>query len=385
MTGHDRRHMDAEQIQYALRNPVGSRTITQLAKRKKEAVVLFDDLTRPTRASEIVPFVLEQLKLGGITEEHVRFVAALGAHGACDRIDFAKKLGEDIVERFPVYNHSPFTNLATLGRTARGTPVQVNAEVMDCDLKIGIGCVVPHPDAGFGGGGKIIIPGVAGFDTVRFNHGSIGGLVGLGMDTLHPTIGWGKVEQNVLRLDLEEGARMASLDFKIDVIINGRGESTDLFAGDFIAEHREAVKVGKDVYGTTPLDEPDIVVANTFAKANEAVLAVLTPVAKMKKGGTLVVIANAPDGQATHYLVGKFGKNVGGPLYSAAPLKFKKVIVYSQYSVPDPFVPIAEKGDVIYTKDWNEVLEILQTAHPGTPKVAVYPNADIQITPETPE
>ena len=381
MAGHYRPAISVKQIGYAIRNPVGTKTIAQLAEHRKEAVIIFDDMTRPTHASEVVPFVLEQLRLGGITEEHVRFVAALGAHGACDRIDFAKKLGDDIVERFPVYNHSAFTNLVALGKTSRGTPVEVNAEVMACDLKIGIGCVVPHPDAGFGGGGKIIIPGVASLEAIRFNHGNVGGVQGLDMDTLNPTVGWGKFERNILRLDIEEGARMASLDFKIDVIVNGRGESTYAFAGDFIAEHRQAAKVGKEVYVTKGAEDPDIVVANTFAKANEAVLAALSPVVKMKNNGTLVIVANAPDGQVTHYLVGKFGRRIGGPLYAPTPSKFKRIIVYSQYSVPDPFLPIAEKGEVIYTKEWTEVLEMLRTMHHDRPKVALCPNADIQITP----
>ena len=382
MAGHDRRPMNAKEIQFAIKNPVGTKPIAQLAESKKEAAILFDELTRPTRVSEIVPFVLEELRLGGISEEHVRFVAALGTHGTCDRIDFAKKLGNDIVERFPVYNHNAFTNLATLGKTSRGTPVQVNREVMGCDLKIGIGCVVPHPEAGFGGGAKIIIPGVASLDTVRSIHGDLAGGLGVDTDRLHPTVGWGKVERNVLRLDMEEAARMASLDFKIDVIINGRGESTDLFAGDFIAEHREAVKAGKQVYVTKPIEEPDIVVANAFAKANQAVVAAQSTVVKMKKNGTLVIVANAPDGQGTHYLFGKFGKKLGGPLYSPTPSKYKKVIIYSQYKVPDPFLPIVENDDAIYTKEWSEVLEILRTMHPGRPNVALYPNADIQMSPD---
>ncbi len=384
MPGAGRTTMSAQAIKEALSNPLGSERISSLAAEREEAVIIFDDMTRPTRAYEIIPFILDELKKGGISDDHVRFVDALGCHGAEDRQDFAKKLGEDVVERFPVYNHNPFLNLTEVGETSRGTPVQVNTEVTACDLRIGVGCVVPHPMSGYGGGAKIILPGVTSFETTYHNHGHVF-KSNPNATSNHPTTGWGRVEKNVMRLDLEEAARLAQLDVKVDALINGRGETTALFAGDFVKEHREAVKLARRVYETKPLAEADIVVANTYAKANEAGLAMPMALASVKSGGTVVLIANTPESQITHYLYGKFGKELGGGLYSPRPPwpKLGKLIVFSPYKVRDPLLSLGEPDSYTWVKTWTEVLEELKATHSSNVRAAVYPNAEIQCPPQT--
>lgn len=121
MKGHTWQRIQPDKIKEAFRNPISSKTIGQLAKTRKEAVIIFDDMTRVTRSAEIVPYIVEELNENGISNDHIRFICALGAHGACDRIDFEKKLGKAIVEQFPVYNHNAFSNLTDLGETKRGT------------------------------------------------------------------------------------------------------------------------------------------------------------------------------------------------------------------------------------------------------------------------
>ena len=232
-------------MEKAFLNPIGSKPISELAKGKKEVVILFDDLARPTPVFEIVPFVLRELEKAGISDQQIRFIAALGAHGAHTANDFRKKLGEEVLDRFPVYNHHPFDFCTYLGKTSRGTPVSINKEVMACDLKIGIGSIVPHAFSGFGGGGKILLPGVAHIDSIAYNHGPL--------VKNHPgSVGLGKIEGNVPRLDIEEATRMAGLDVKIDALVNLRGEITGLFVGDPILEHREGTRLAKEIYATTP-------------------------------------------------------------------------------------------------------------------------------------
>ena len=98
MRGYENRPIDREKVLQALRNPIGSKPLRKLAEGREEVVIVFDDHTRPTRAGFIARIVLEELKAAGIGDEHVRFIAATGAHGAMDRMDFAKKLGEEILE-----------------------------------------------------------------------------------------------------------------------------------------------------------------------------------------------------------------------------------------------------------------------------------------------
>jgi len=254
---------------------------------------------------------------------------------------------------------------------------------MACDLKIGIGCIVPHPYAGFGGGSKIILPGIVGLDTIAHNHGKVAGYTGV-KATPHSSTGWGKVENNELQLDNREAARLVGLNVKIDAIINGWGQTVGLFVGDVYQEYLAGLKMAKKVYATETPQETDIVIANTYAKANEASLAMWLANKTVKKGGTIVLIANAPDGQVTHYLYGKFGENVGGTLYSGKRHypKLGKLIVYSPHIVKDPFLQIADPNEMIWLKNWKEVLEELEKEHSEKSKVVLYPNTEIQIPPE---
>ena len=171
MAGYNRPAMKPDEIKTSITNLIGTAPIRELAKGKNEVVIIFDDMSRVTRVAEILPFVLEELAQAGIPDNKIRFICALGCHGAPNRLDWVKKLGEEILTRFPVYNHCPFMNCTYIGTTSYGTKVSINAEVMSCDLKISIGQITAHVSAGFSGGGKIILPGVASYDTVVAHHG----------------------------------------------------------------------------------------------------------------------------------------------------------------------------------------------------------------------
>jgi len=170
MAGYNKPHLKPAGIKKALTAPLGMPPLREYARGKKQVVILFDDMARVTRAAEIVPHLLEELAMAGIKDNQIRFICAGGCHGALNRADFVKKLGEDALKRFPVYNHNPFDNCVYAGTTTGGTKININAEVMKCDLKIGIGSIVPHIMAGFGGGSKIVLPGVASYETVLALH-----------------------------------------------------------------------------------------------------------------------------------------------------------------------------------------------------------------------
>ena len=159
--GDERSALSAEQIRERFRHPVGSRTIRELAENAEQVVIVFDDLTRGTPVQPIAEAVLEELHAAGIPKNHIRFICGTGLHGAHSRNDFARKLGERIIREYAVFNHNPYDNCAEVGFTPNGIRVSLNREFLSCDLKIAIGGVVPHPLNGFGGGGKIIMPGIA--------------------------------------------------------------------------------------------------------------------------------------------------------------------------------------------------------------------------------
>jgi nickel-dependent lactate racemase len=380
----DRPKLSHDRIVDAFRKPIGTPPLSELAKGKEEVIVIFDDMTRPTRVYELVPYVLEQLRLAGVHERGIRFLCALGTHGALTREEFAKKLGEEVLERFPVYNHNPYENCTILGTTSYGTSVSVNSEFMHCDLKIGIGCIVPHWTRGFGGGGKLMMPGIAHIDTIEANHQGVArsGPSRNGQRGLAPSVGWGKYENNAMRLDIEEAVRMAKFDMIVNAIVNLRRETTDLFVGDPIDAHIEGVKVAEKVYPTKPVRDMDIVVANAFSKANEAGIAVMLGIQALKQsGGDLVLIANAPDGQVTHYLRRGFGKTIGGRLWSprrSLPSVVKRFFILSDYPDHAGWEWFAPSGQIIWRKRWSEIRDQLLETYGENAHVAVFPDASIQ-------
>lgn len=381
MNGHNRPPLSEEGFREAFANPIATKPIRELARGKSEVVILFDDMSRPTRVAEIVPYVLQELEAAGIKDSGIRFIAALGAHGALTRVDFAKKLGEAVLMRFPVYNHNPYENCTFLGNTSRGTPLAINSEFMGCDLKIGIGSILPHFLTGFSGGGKIILPGVASIDSMFHNHGIIAAeAIGRGeaMET------WiTKFETNEFRLDATEAAKMAGLDVKIDAVLNSRCETIALFVGDPSNVHVEGVKLAREVYATELIENQDVAILNTYAKASEAFIMPLSWTSKMmlKDKGDMVVISNAPEGQVTHYLAGPSGEKTGGRLWlprTTLPPNVTRFILFAPYIDLAGAAWLAPRESIVWAKTWPEVLELLSETHGDSARVAVVPDATMQ-------
>ena len=370
IAGYDKPAMNDDQIKASITNLIGTAPIRELAKNKKEVVILFDDMTRITRAAKIVPFILDELAMAGIQDDQIRFMAAIGTHGPLNASDFVKKLGRDVVARFPVYNHNPFDNCTYVGTTSYGTKAYINAEVMHCDFKIGIGSVTPHGFAAFSGGGKIVLPGVASLETTLANH------------TLPvPTEKRRDYDANPRRRDMEEVAALAGLDIVVDSIVNMWGETVDLFAGVREEVGKAAVEVARTHYLATQAQDMDIVIANAYVKAGEANGVSRSAVDSLtKNGGDIVVIGNSPEGGISHYLMGRWGRTIGGKLSMKRPIasQINHYIFYSQYPAKTSVIDVEPEGKALLISRWDDVVQTLQEFHGEHATVAVYPSADIQ-------
>ena len=359
------------QMAEAIRKPIGSPPLRELAKGKKSAVIVFDDMTRPTRVDELGPIVLEELAHGGIEDENISFVCALGTHGALTQVELRKKVGSHILERFRVFNHNCYENCVEIGTTSRGTKLSINREVANADLKIGIGCVTAHAQVGFSGGGKIILPGVAHVDSVSHYHIDV-------HNSAPETTGLGNFDKNVMRFNIEEAAKMAGLDFKIDVIVNERGRASHVFAGDFLEAHAAAVDVAKDHYATAPRPMgKDVIVANAFCKPNEMAIALMVGIMGLNAiDKSIVIVANSPEGQVVHYLLGRFGKEYGGRQYpiSGIPSVLDLII---QTPHPDKTFGdwFANPDGIRYSKSWEQTRGMLEERHGSGTQVGIVPSA----------
>jgi len=363
------------EIRRAIRNPLGTKPLAKLAKDRKEAVIIFDDSTRPTKTHQYASIVLEEIKKAGIKDDCIRFIVAPGSHGTFGRQLFAKKLGEGIMERYPVYNHNPYEMCKKVGTTTYGTPVWINAEVAACDLKIGIGSVLFHRMSGMSAGGKIISPGIAGIETIRTNHGPVGGF-GPGL-TPHKTTGYLKNDENILRLDAEESARIAGLDFKIDAVLNLKRDPVEVYAGDFVQTHRKASEAALHWHKTDSPKEMDIVVVNSYMRANEPYLGLWPAQESVKQDSSVVLICNDPDGDINPWIFNNHGKYAAASLWSGKArnlVRGARLIVYSPYPQKTLEWRLGAPSTVTWCKTWSEVIEELRKYHKGSPKVAVLPD-----------
>ena len=365
-----------EQIKFKIENPIEGATLVELARNKKQAVIVFDDMTRPTPVKDVAQFVLDILHRAGMNRDQIRFLWSLGSHGAYDMINARKKLGEHIVENYALYNHDPFQNTVRVGRTPTGVEVWFNREFMTCDLKIGIGCITPHVHVGFGGGAKIIMPGVAGIETINQFHNQLfrdQSLTGLG-----------NFEKNIMRGECDAAGDLAGLNFKIDCLINRKGQITNLYSGPFRSTHAAGAEEGKEHYGIPFSNGYDIVVCNSYAKASESAIALLLSLQTMKPGqGTAVLISDAPEGQVPHYVMRAWGLDYGGRHYNhRAPgfvqLLMKKLIVLNPFPDRMGLDLVCHPDDARTVKTWQEVLAILEQDYPNEAKVAVIQDGTMQ-------
>ncbi|MFB0543702.1 MAG: lactate racemase domain-containing protein, partial [Candidatus Bathyarchaeia archaeon] len=359
--------------------PIGSKPLAEIAEGKETATIVFSDLTRGDLPSAVVPFIIEELHRGDIKDEDIIFISGIGAHAPMTRWDWAKKLGEEIVSNYYVFNHNVYDHFVDMGTTSRGTPVEINREFATVDVKIGIGGIIAHSFAGFGGGGKGVFPGVASLKSIEANHRIVA------EERPKGRCGYGVMANNVVRFDMEEAARLAGLDFKVDMVYNVDKLPLGVFAGDLVKEHRAGVEFAKKVYTTVPEKEMEVVVANSYP--GEAGKASWAPSASLKEGGDVVIIHNYIQGSIHHHVYGQFGRAHGGhlgrfprqaPPRSPFP-KAKRVIYLSQWHSKRDMNPTAT-----YVKTWAEVLEILKQDQGERAKVAVYPYCAIQMPPFPP-
>ena len=378
MAGHDRKALTDDQMRTALKNPIGTPRLRELARGKEQGIVLFDDLPKPTPTSRIVPFVLEELHEGGIRDEQIRFLCAMGTHRYMTYAELAAKLGADIVEKFPVYQHNTYENTAFVGKTSAGTPVYLNQEFVSCDLKLGIGSIIPHQFAGFGAGGKIVMPGIAGIETIVHHH------VNMCKPPFAETVKLARVDGNAFRLDIEEAARLTGFHFKIDSVLNNRREVVGLFAGDFVAEHRAGVKLAREVYATDMLKDMDVVISNGYPDECQFSRSIWTVPISLREGGDAVIVNHSHSGQVVHQWSGRFGTAFGGrgwkPGGKASHLKkAARVFILAPFLSKVDRMELGSAEKVVWSKSWEEVLAQLISRHGAGTRVGVYPYAPIQI------
>ncbi|MFX0028894.1 MAG: nickel-dependent lactate racemase [Candidatus Hermodarchaeota archaeon] len=359
------------EIKSAILNPIGTLKLSELAKEKTKVVIVIDDMTRPTPIYKILPAVFEELKKANIKEDQITILLAIGAHRPMTRHDCILKLGEEIVNKFRIENHHPYENLEYLGESKKGTPIYVNRTYVEGDLKIAIGGVIPHTLAGFGGGAKIVLPGVCGIDTLEANHKSLSGGIGIITEA---------------RKDIEDIAEKVGLDFSINVIYTNKCKIAGIFAGHFKEAHRKAIEFGKQVYSTKIRLNNQICFFNTFPEDSELNQAqykafnflMTAPQKLIDPDGVIVVMTSSYEGRGYHSLVGETGaklhRNIGETKFWDFFIRGRKVYLFSPNVNEIDKNHFFPKSVMLFNK-WTDLVKELQNTFSNSPKVAIIPTS----------
>ncbi len=389
--------LSAEEIKDRIRRPLGGPALSEMARGRKSAAILIDDMTRPTPTALILPFIVSDLEAAGINRSEITVIISGGAHKETNSDNILKKIGSGLINELKVSIHDCERNLAYSGKTNKGTPIYVNKTYLEGDLKIGIGTILPHPIAGFSGGSKILAPGICGSETIRYIHDYIqcyqhdyhGG----------PGKRAGKME-NVFRQEIDAICDVVGLDFLVNVVLNPNREILNLFAGDWKETYMQGARTVSDHFKVKPV-RADVIVANTypFDTSMRYMLRGLWPLSSENKLSTKVVIGFCGEG------LGAFGaKNTASSLSSRLQKRLKKFrpehllnefkigvnflrkIIQKQNLEYLIFSPMINNGDLVKVlpksicfDNWDEILAEIERRNPKkNVTVAIYPYAPMQ-------
>lgn len=379
------KELDESDIERTFLEPIGTNNIKQLAHGKKNAVIIVDDLSRPTPAYLVIPKILNELIEGGIREESICFVIGGGSHRPLNREEMAKKLSDAIVSKYRIYNHNFFSKtLDNLGHLDDGTPMYINKIVTHSDLKLAICGIIPHDSVGFGGGCKIILPGVAGYDTIAHNHSKYRGR------------GRGNVERQGetkdMRDNVEEVARYVGLDFTVNMVLTKKRKIAGLFMGDAVESYHQGAIFAKDVYDTVIVKDDaeatDIVVVNAYPQDSDpAQMGKSMWPFGVFKNAQKVVINQASDGINYHglghkmdydsFLKMKANEPEPNNIPENAEIKSKADFVLLSSNFPKcDFYRHYPNGALF--DNWNDLITQLKQLY-HKPRVAVIPYSPIQL------
>ena len=372
------------QIEQAFAEPIGTPRVLELAKGKKSAAIIVDDLSRPTPAATVIPVLLRELAAAGVPKSEIRFVVGGGSHRPLTDEEIAKKIGADVAAEYETTSHDFMSgDLRALGNLESGMPIYLNSVVADADFKVCLGGIYPHGAVGFGGGAKLIVPGVAGFTTMFFFH------------TFSPSRGHAVIERKGSEPDhrdfSEAVARVLGLDVIVNTVLNRRREICGLFVGDFVQAHRKGAHFALDTYSTeipeASRKETDLVVLNCYPLDSDPIQTgkALWATRYFEKAYQMA-LNPATDGICYHGLFDEIdyarfleekAERTEAELPAPQLGTQKQLHVWSEHFLVDDFYK-KHPGALLF-RDLDQLIALFAERLPSRAKVAVLPAAGIQV------
>ena len=297
------RRTAAEHIRWALDHPIDSAPLREIVKAGEKVCIVISDVTRRWQSPETyLPILVAELESAGVRDEDILILSATGTHRRQTEEEKIGLVTRAVYDRIRVEDHqcTERENLAYVGTTSRGTPVWLDKRALECDKIILTGGVVYHFMAGFGGGRKSILPGIAGRETIMKNH-NLALNPGLGSGS-NPNVRSANMnETNPVHADMMEACSLVNPAFLVNVVVNDEQEIIAAFAGNWITAHQAACGLVDRMYGVPVRERTPLVIASaggypkdlnfyqtikTLCNAREVVT----------DGGTIILVTKSEEG-----------------------------------------------------------------------------------------
>jgi len=286
-------------ITAALRSPIGTPPLRELVTPGDSVAVVFSDLTRPMPNDRALPPLLHELTLAGVPDNQIVLVNALGTHRPQTGAELERMLGQAIARRYRIVQHDAWDdhNLVEVARDRAGHPVRINRAYAEASVRILTGFIEPHFFAGFSGGPKAVLPGVAGIEAIMDNHGPA--------MIADPRATWGVTEGNPIWEQMMAVAQSTTPTFLLNVSLNRDRQITGVFAGDSGPAHRAGVDFVK-ARALRPVPEPfDLVITSNSGypldlNLYQAVKGMSAAAQIVRPGGDMIVASECWDGIPAH-------------------------------------------------------------------------------------
>jgi lactate racemase len=288
---------DIEALKEALKNPIGTAPLKEMVKATDKVAIVISDITRPTPNHKLVPVLIEELN--HVPIENFVVINGTGTHRDQTREEFVQMLGDWVVDNVRIINnqcHNKET-LMNVGKSKFGCDVYLNKEYVEADFRIVTGFIEPHFFAGFSGGPKGIMPGIAGIETIMTFHNAR--MIGDARST------WGNMKDNPVQEMTREINRMCKPDFMLNVTLNKEKEITSVFAGELYEAHDKGCEFVKEHAMVKCDDRFDVVITSNSGypldqNLYQAVKGMSAAHKIVKKGGTIIIASECSDGLPSH-------------------------------------------------------------------------------------
>ena len=382
---------EAASFKAALDSPIGTGPLRERVGHGGRICIVFTDITRATPNERIIPWLLDYLHGCGVTREQITLLNALGTHRPNTHEELCKLLTPQVVRDYRVLNHEPenAAELVQVGLTGSGAPALLNRHLIEADVRIITGFIEPHFFAGFSGGPKGIMPGVAGMETVIANHGR--------KNIASPNAAFGITEGNPLWEEMRDIALRAGPSFLLNVTLNDRRDITGVFAGDLVAAHKVGIEFVRKSAMQRVRELFDIVITTNSGypldqNLYQAVKGMSAAARIVKKGGAIIIAAECragiPDGSPFHQLLSR-ARDPEDMLALIAHETFpeqwqsqiqaliqRKAAIHIHSSIPESAIRAAH---LIPAPDIAATVASLQAKHDKPLKIAVLPQGPLTI------